>query len=750
MKRVVQLICLCWIAGFFACNTTKYVPQGQYLLEKVNLKMEDKGVNKNELLPFIQQKPNDSELGLWIYGLVDNDSSSWFKRNIRKLGEAPVIFNPRQVDQSEKQLIMEMKNRGYLLTTVSSSVDTADKKARVEYRVTNNEPYRIRKYNIDVSDYRIDSILEHPGRRSRPLIKSGTIFDMNILEKERERISTRLRNHGYFTFTEDNLHYLADTTLRSNQVDLSMILRDTTRILPYRIRKVSVYSGYDPLSAEGYKIIDTIHYKGIEVYYDSVRFLRPSVISENVMVKPGELFRERNGERTYNYFNRLGSMSRVNVQYAQAEHPDSALLDCNIYLTPGNIHSIQTGVEGTNKAGDLGMAANITYSHHNLFNGSEAFSVRLRGAYEFVSGGSDSLLNHNFYEFGINPSLTFPQVHLPFVGKLVKGQNISTQYNAGFDIQKRPEYIRDFFNLSWKILWESENRSLSQNLSILDINYVIMPWKSEKFSDYLNNQVDPLTKYSYEDVFTAGISYGLIYTNKEVGHIGQNLYTLRFNAETSGNMLGWIFDWAGANKSSTGQYNILGNPFAQYVKGDIDLAQTKPLDRKNTLAFHVGLGVAYPYKNSSILPFEKRYYAGGPNSIRGWSTRYLGPGSFNQGDAGDPSTHVGDIKLELSMEYRYKWLKWLELATFIDAGNIWTIKEYSNQPGGYFRMSSFYKEIAVGTGIGLRLDLSFLILRLDAGTRVYDPALPEGDRWMFLSKRMSKNSAVYLAIGYPF
>ncbi len=740
---VISLLLLC------SCSTTKYIPDGKYLLDAVGLKIDAEGISKSEMMPFIQQKPNDPKFRLKIYNSVEGDTNKWLDRTIRKMGEPPVIYSSKLEQQSVKELTVEMKNKGYLHAEVTSKTDTADKKARVSYFIEGNTPYRIRNYTIRIPDSRIDSILGK--RRKRNIvIKPNDLFDMNLLEKERSKVSSLLRNQGYYTSTESNLHYLADTTLKSDQVDLTLIMNDTTRIKPYHIGKVRVYSGFDPLNIDTYTISDSVNYKGIDIFYDSVRFLRPSVINDHVRIRPGDLFKERRGDQTYNYFNDLGNVGRTSVQYMEGNYPDSTLLDCNIFLTPGNIHSIQTGIEGTNKAGDLGVAANISYGHHNLFNGAEWFNIRLRGAYEFVSGTTDDVLTHNFYEFGINPTLTFPNLHLPVVGKVFKEQfNVSTQYGAGFDIQKRPEYTRNFFNLNWKLLWNNESRTISQSLNLLDVNYVMMPYASDTFQYYLNNNVDSLTKYSYEDVFTAGIGYSLIYSNKKAAGYGQPLYTLRFNIESSGNALNWIFNLAGAEKSSSGQYDIFGNPFAQYVKGDIDFAQTIQLDPKNGLAFHAALGIAYPYKNSSILPFEKRYYAGGPNSIRGWSTRYLGPGSYSDDDS-DPTNHVGDINLELNMEYRYRSLKWLELAAFVDAGNIWTIRDYADQPGGYFRMNKFYKELAVGAGIGFRIDLGFLIIRLDGGTQVYDPALPEGNRWTFMKGNIARKSAGYLAIGYPF
>jgi outer membrane protein assembly factor BamA len=758
-----------------SCSTTKYIPEGQYLLNKVDIEMDDSGVDKSVLLPYIQQKANTSGISVSIYNLVNNDSN-FIKKFIRKMGEAPVVFNHNAVNLSLNELEAEMENLGYLNARVSAQIDTTQKKANVIYQIHNGEPYRIRNYKMDIPPLRSRSGRgERQGNRqnsqqnnrtqtnrrslrnitswrNRGLIKEGTIFDMNTLEKERQRVNSLLQNMGYYTLAGDNLHYLADTTLRSNQVDLTLILLDSTQITPYTVQRVNIYSGYDPLEKEDYQITDSMDYKGLFIYYDKLHFLRPGVIAEKVMVRPKSLFRQRQGESTTSLFQALSCLERVDLQYVENNYPDSTLLDCNIYLTPGNNHSLQTGLEGTNKAGDLGVALDITYGNLNIFNGSEIFNLHLRGAYEFVSGSSAAdTLTHNYYELGISPSLTFPKLHLPFIGTYMANRfNTQTQYSLSYDIQRRPEYIRNFFNFNWKVNWAGQRSPLSQSLSILDVNYVMMPWKSETFQKFLDNGVDSLTKFSYADVFTAGINYNLIYTNAEVGRLRQNLYTIRFSAETSGNALSWIFNAAHAPKSESGQYNILGNPFAQYAKGDIDFSETFQLTASAGLAFHAGIGLAYPYGNSTILPFEKRYYGGGPNNVRGWSTRYLGPGSFNQGQAGDPTTHVGDINLILSAEYRYKVFSWLEPAFFVDAGNIWTIKNYPNQPEGLFQWNKFYKEIAVGTGVGLRFDLSFLILRLDAGTRVYDPARPIGNRFVLFKDKFLKNSAAYIAIGYPF
>ncbi|MDR2805324.1 MAG: hypothetical protein LBB85_06735, partial [Dysgonamonadaceae bacterium] len=613
---------------FTACNTTKYIPAGEYLLDKVEIRIDDEGVDKEALFPYIQQKPNTSKLGLGIYNLVNNDSN-FIKKFIRKMGERPVLFNDHLASISVKELSVQMQNMGYLYSTVSAQVDTTGKRAVVNYFIHSGAPYRIRNYSIDLPQ--LQNLRSAPGTgtgrpddsnrrnrvsssrapRDRRLIEEGAVFDLERLSGERARVSSLLRNQGYYTFTEENLSYLADTASLSGQVDLKMILADTAQsTLPYTVRQVNVFSGYDPLAKEDYKIVDSLEYNGLHIYYDPLHFLRSGVIRDKVLVRPGQLYRERQGKSTYNLFQALNSVGRVDVQY-DLVYPDSTLLDCNIYLTPGNNHSLQTGLGGTNKAGDLGIALDVTYGNLNVFNGSETFNVHVRGAYEFVAsqGAGDALVN-NYYELGVSPSLIFPKLHLPFIGNYMMNRfnNVKTEYSLGYNIQRRPEYIRNFFNFGWKFNWASQQNRLSQSMSLLDINYVFIPWKSSKFMNYLTNDVNELTRMSYNDVFTAGIAYYLMYTNAEVGRMRQHLYTIRFNAETSGNALYAISKAAHVYRSETNPYTLFNNPFAQYVKGDIDFTETVRLDANSSLAFRAGVGVAYPYLNSMILPFEKRYY----------------------------------------------------------------------------------------------------------------------------------------------
>ena len=753
---------LCFFAGMFllpSCNVTKNIPEGKYLVDRVSVHVDNRRINSADLYDFVIQKPNNQKFRIFWYNWAGSDST-WLKRVARRIGQEPVIYDPKLTALSAGEISAEMSNKGYLQNVVDVETDATrrKKRIRIDYLVTANEPHRIRNYTIDMPEARLDSIINLRSKRGRSILGEGTIFAMSLLEEERTQVSSMLRNRGYFTSTRNNFHFLADTTIQNNLVDLTLIFNDSVVIRPYHIRNVTIRSGFDPLANSTYKVVDSIDYEGVKILYDDVFFMRPRILFENVLIRPGQLYSERRSVRTYNYLMALGSIGRVNVHYTEV---DSTLLDCRIDITPADIHEIQLGLDGTNKAGNLGIAGRIGYTHYNIFGGAEALSIRLRGAYEFISNTNNSnILTNNFYEVGTTVELMFPNVHLPFIRDIVKERlNVQTVYNIGFDVQQRPEYTRNFFNIGWRNRWENERRTMNHSLSFVDINYVMMPRISAEFLAYLDQQLNSLTKFSYDNVFTAGLSYSLVYTNARRSN-NRRLYTLRFNAESSGNLLAGIFSLTGAQKSPQGQYNILGNPFAQYVKGDLSYAKTIKIDRRNSFAYFLMGGIAYPYGNStvmdtlsgiksSILPFEKRYHSGGPNGVRGWGTRQLGPGSYN-GDISNPATHIGDIKLDASAEFRYKIINWLEFAYFVDAGNIWTLFSYDNQVGGQFDINRFYKEIAIGTGIGLRLNLNVLIIRLDAAKRVYDPAKEEGNRWTFFTESLRGNSGIYFAIGYPF
>ncbi len=503
--------------------------------------------------------------------------------------------------------------------------------------------------------------------------------------------------------------------------------------------------------------LDTVQFRDITIIQNKSEFLRPRAIYYNMFLRKNRMYADRLVDHTYTSLNGLGAVSQTNINLFPAVRNDSNFLDSRISISPGNLHWMQFGVDGTNSAGDLGVAANITYEHRNIFKGAERLRVRLNGAYEFISSGSVpesvNLIDQNYYEYGVESFLSIPQLILPWLLKGLKQQpSASTEFSVGLNFQKRPEYLRQFFNLSSKLQWSGMEWRLTNTVEPLDINYVRMPWKSQFFTDeYLGDDSNPILRESYKDQLIARTAYSFLYTNTGLRNQPKNPFRIRAGIDLAGLLPRLATTLGGSKTNSDGYEEILGTTYAEYVKTDFDFAQTYPFDDKNSLAIHFGLGVAVPYGNSIVLPFEKRYFAGGANSVRGWSTRTLGPGVYQRNDTmrADFVNQTGDIKLDISAEYRHKLTELFEVATFVDAGNIWTIKNYEGQPGGMFKFDEFYKQIAVSYGLGLRVNLGFLLLRLDAGMKAYDPADTE-KKFVLLNPNFSDKFALHFAIGYPF
>ena len=760
--------CIFLILSFIlliACDATKRVPEGSYLLNKVKINTDTKSVKTSELEPFLRQQPNASfpiigKYRLHLYNIAPNDST-WLNRQLRKFGERPVLYSDRLTSISAEQIKLELNNRGYLNATVDTLLELKDKKANVTYDVVGKTPYRILNYQDTIKDTTIFKILKEEKKLN--FIRKDDIFDLEVLEEGRIEMALHLRNKGYYDFTKDNFQFLADTTIGTNQVDLTVNLlnpSDSTLHQQYYLGNSTILNGIDIAklmdSTKHYQF-DTIQFRDLTIIQDKKEFLRPQAIYYNTFLRKNRMYADRLVDRTYTSLNGLGAVSQTNIDLYPILRNDSNFLDSRISIAPGNLHWMQFGVDGTNSAGDLGVAANITYEHRNIFKGAERLRIRLNGAYEFISSGgladSINLIDQNYYEYGAETFLSIPQLLLPWLLKALKEQpSASTEFSVGVNFQKRPEYLRQFFNLSSKLQWSRMDWRLTNTIEPLDINYVRMPWKSDFFiKQYLSDDSNPILRKSYEDQFIVRTAYSLTYTNSDRRLIVKNPFRIRAGIDLAGVLPRLITALGGSRASSKGYEEIFGITYAEYVKTDLDFSSTFPFDDSNSLAIHFGLGVAVPYGNSIVLPFEKRYFAGGANSVRGWSTRTLGPGGYQRNDTlrSDFVNQTGDIKLDLSAEYRHKLTDLFEIATFVDAGNIWTIRDYQGQPSGVFKFDEFYKQIAVAYGLGLRINLSFLLLRLDAGMKAYDPANKD-KRFVLFKPNFSDKFALHFAIGYPF
>lgn len=753
------------LAGFASCAVTKKVPEGSYLLNKVKIESDAKGITESSLRPYLRQKPNSSMLlvgrvKLKAYNAPDNDST-WLNRQLLKFGEAPVLYSDRLAGISIEQIRLQLGNKGYLNAEVDTIVEKKNKKANVTFHIKANDPYVIRHFGDTIAsvDSTIYKLLE--SRRRLDMVKEGDVFDLEVLEDKRVDVVTMLRNTGYYNFLKENIYYLADTTVGNNQVDLTLGLNnptDTTHHPRYYFRNIVVNNGIEQSllrDSSRHYLLDTVQYRDIKVVSERNKFLVPKAIYYNTFIRPGRIYSDRLLERTYSSLNRLGSVSQTNISLTPVMQNDTNYIDTNISIFPGNLHFMQFGVDGTNSAGDLGIASDVTYEHKNIFKGGETLRLKVNAAYEFVaSSDSANFADKGYYEYGAEAFLNIPQLLLPWMMKGLRDQpSASTEFSVGINFQKRSEYLRQFFNLSSRFQWSRLNWQLTNVVNPLDITYVRMPWMSQRFADaYMNDSINPILKASYEEQLIARTAYTVSYSNVSLNRVPPIMpYRIRASVEVAGYLPRLIASLGGTKQNESGRYTLMGLPYAEYVKGDIDFAPSYRIDDENTLAGHISIGVALPYGNSLALPFEKRYYGGGANSVRGWSTRSLGPGTYNNERAGyDFANKTGDIKIDFSVEYRHKLTKMFELATFIDAGNIWTIKDYQSQPGGYFQFSTFYKEIAAAYGAGFRIDLDFLLLRVDMGMKAFNPALQGKDRWSVIKPRIGRDFAFHFAIGYPF
>lgn len=743
---------------FGACSTTKNIPEGRYLLNSVKIESDAKGASESDLISFVRQQPNEGlpvlgRIGLKIYNIAGADTSKWINRAIKKIGTPPVLYSPRQASQTMVQLEKELNNLGYLNAKVDTIEIVKKKKLNLVYKIKGGEPYHIRNYSYALEDTTMMRILNLVPLKQR--INKGDLFNVETLELERERVNEIMRNVGYFNFSKEYVYFKADTTLNSHQVDLFLSTYPAKDSLPYpryKLNKITIVTGYNAMNENNsnryYQDTTTTDYKDIFITRGRDRFLRSTTIYRSNYLKKGRWYSDLALNSTYQSYNNLGAVKQVNIVPQPSSQDSLNLLDVTVTLVPANPHWFKANIDGTNSAGDIGVAPSISYQHQNLFNGAEQLGLQLKGAYEFITGD-----NKNFYEIGGEASMTFPQFVFPYLKKAWRERpNASTKISVGLTTQHRSEYTRQFFNATVGYSWTGMRNRLRHGLDLFDINYVRMPWVDEEFKkEYLDDNKNPLLKASYDDQLISRTAYTVTFINGMRFSPMNPTFSLRGNIELAGSLPRLVTALGGAKTNADGQKEIMGVRYAEYIKGGVDYARTLYLTKRHSIAYHAGLGVAYPFGNSTILPFERRYFSGGANSVRGWSTRSLGPGTYQSVNDSKAEfvNQTGDIKLDLNIESRHKMGEYFEVAGFLDAGNIWTLKRYDSQKGGQFKLSEFYKEIAVAYGLGLRFDLGFLLLRLDTGVRAYDPGENLGDRFV-LFKPTLRRMAWHFGIGYPF
>ncbi|MEN8116909.1 MAG: BamA/TamA family outer membrane protein [Bacteroidota bacterium] len=754
----------------FSCSQIKFVAEDDYLLNKVELQVDNQDINKDEAKSYIRQKENYKILGfikfhLMLYNLSSKKrTDDWLKR----IGEAPQIYDEIMTDRSVEQLKQYMNNKGFYRAQVSNEVELNDEtqKARLKFYVNAGEQYTIRRINYHFNNSDLKKLFFNDSINLS--FSPGAPFDYYELENQQGKIVDLYKNNGYFYFTKDHVHYLADTVKYDKEVILDLIIGDTRNsqvdsakvFKPYYLNDFyySVMPGNTPVTAERENFnsfSDTLQWESSYLYQNKKIKYPPSLFDRTTQMKSGELYKSSTVENTFFAFNRLRQFRFVDIQFNETNTlQDNNLLDCNIRLAPLNKQSTSFDIEGTNTSGNFGVAGNIYYQHRNFFRGAEVFQLRLKGAMERMAV-KDISDYFNTREFGVETNLIIPKLLGP--GKYIRsfGKYLpKTVINAGYNYQRRPEYTRTISNFKIGYDWKT-TQDLSHMWNFLDLNVVKLYEFDQEFLDGIK---DLYIKSSFTDHFIFAMNYSLIYNNQRLNTKKSYTY-LRFNVESAGNLLWAISNLTGQPKyqavdSVTSDvseyYQFLNTRYAQYVKSDIEVRRSVRIDKYNSVVGRAFIGVGLPYGNFDVLPFEKKYFAGGANGIRAWQVRSLGPGTYKAPPGAYPN-QSSDIKLEANVEYRFKLVGPMEGALFLDAGNIWAINEKDNREGAQFKFNEFYKQIALGTGAGLRFDLNYFILRTDLGIKLRDPAKKASSGWLLGARTMDNDIFNFtFAIGYPF
>ncbi len=745
----VLLSVMVMVAG---CSVSRFIPEGEYLLNDVKIRADEKGVSPSQMQGYVQQHPNSRwfsavKVPMAPYLLSGRDTTKRINRFLQRIGQAPVIYSQSKAMKTRDNIEAAVRNMGFL----QANVDLLERKKKFKlnalYDIHPGVRYTVASIEEDIKDEQIRHIIDSTRRESR--LSVGMPFDLNELDAERSRINHLLRNQGYYQFNKEFVRFEADTTLMGHQVALSMVIDNyRTPQQPERRPHRQFYVGDISFSVDS----------------SSHNLLRENVLRVKNAIKPGELYKERHVQETYGNLSALGAVMNSTVTMIP-DTTDSTRLQTLVSVTTNKRHTMNAEVEGTNTSGDLGAAVVLSYQNRNLFRGSELLSVRLRGAYEAIKKlegyeKKEGSRNQNYIEYGAEVSLAFPDFKFPGISRdFRRNSHAISEVSLMYNSQNRPEFHRRVVTGAWRYRWSQMNRQRQHKIDLIDLNYVFMPWISKKFrEDYLDNVTsrNSILRYNYENLFIMKWGYTFSFTSQPLsgatGNYGTNAYSIRFNVESAGNLLYGLTKPFSTNRNSEGQYTLFNIAYAQYVKGDFDFSKSFRFSPENSLSVHFGLGIAYPYGNSSILPYEKRYFSGGANSVRGWSVRGLGPGSFKGADGRiDFINQTGDVKLDMNLEYRAHLFWKIDGAAYVDAGNIWTIRDYADQPGGQFRFDTFWRQIAVSYGLGIRLNFNYFILRLDSGMKAINPAYSDSrHHYPIIHPHFKRDFALHFAVGLPF
>lgn len=773
LQRIIKLVyskhilfggCILLLLTFYGCSNTRYLSENEELCVDVKLKVNsEKKLNKKavkkELDNIANPKLNKKTLGLraklWVYNRVKKKPDTKLRRWLKtKVGEPPVLMSSISPDKTSDIMISRLNSLGFFNSKVKYQVISKRKKAKLTYTVTINTPYTFNTVVFPSDNDTLSTYIKATQEKS--IIKPGQQYNLDLLKEERARIDQVLKNRGFYFFNEDYLLFKIDTTTGNKTLNATLIVKDDTpekAKVKYILEDVYVIAGFSVDDTTGTKN-DTILIDGYH-YIDNDSTFKPKVIIRSVFLKKGKRYSRKAHNQTISRLMGMGVFKYVNIKYEDTIIDNEGRLKAFIYMTQIPSKSVQAQLEVITKSNNFtGPSLTLSYKNRNLLKGVEQFVFNTNGGFELQINGIQKRLS---YELGVNTQLYIPKFVTPFAIRNKLSMFVpKTKFDLGFRLLNRVLFFNmRSFHFSYGYTWKQTARKEHQ-FEPISINFARLFSTTPAFEQLLSE--NNFLRKSFEQQFTTGSNYSFTY-NSLVGQEKKNQYYFNATLDLSGNAVSLVQSIYKHNKPShENPYKIFGHEYSQYSKISTDTRYYYTISKKNKVATRLIAGIGIPYGNSNSMPYIKQFFSGGANSIRAFLPRTVGPGTYQLPDSLFKRTFLdqaGDIKLEGNLEYRFTIVSFLKGAVFADAGNVWLIRPNAELPGGEFT-KQFYKQIAVGTGFGLRVDISFIVIRFDIGIPLRDPELPENERWVgdnidFSSSAWRKQNVVLnIAIGYPF
>ncbi len=760
VKSINIIIVLSLLLLGYACNPVKHLQEGQTLYTGGEVTIQpDTGTAdeyKEDLEDLLRPKPNTSFLGLYpklyFYNISKKPTGKGLNYLLHeKWGEPPVLGSSLNLNINEKILKNYLENKGFFNTVVSGEKQQKNKKVEANYTIDPGHRYTFRSIYFP-QDSSLDINKEILPLKKSSLLKPGGFYDLKTIKAERVRIKDSLKNEGYYYFTPSNLIVKVDST-HHGKVDAYLKVKDDApgaALEKYYLRNINVFTHYSLKNTDQDEKMKPLKYKGLNIY-DPENAYRPSIFHRAIYLTPGGLYNLSDHELTLNRLVNLGAFKFVKVEFKPLSSDKSEdSLDANIFLTPQKKKSLKLEINGNSRSNNfVGSGVNFTWQNRNIFKGAESFKINVGGAFETQVGGNQAAAN--IYSFSPGISIEVPRFVTPFqVINMSRVKVPRTVFEVNYELQHRQGYYNiNSFNFLAGYRWK-QNAKITQTLNLIDVSYVLPSHITPVFEDILDKS--PSLQRSFRKQFLLGTDYSFEYSEREVSDKRNNFYFLG-KADISGNLFGLFSGKHDHNHPA----ELFGTPFSQYVKVSGDFRDYWDLNSKGLQWINrVFAGYGYSYGNSYSLPYVKQFYNGGSNSLRGFRTRTIGPGSYHTAETGYQANEAGDIKFEFNSELRFPIVSILKGALFVDAGNIWLMRSDSTRAGAKFQMNKAFDQMAVDAGVGFRFDLSFFVLRFDVAFPLRKPWLPKGDRWVFDKINFGdktwrkENIVLNIAIGYPF